>query len=84
MLGVRRNFVQRNWRVVPYVEARGGVGYTDAKGPEGVKYAQGQDLTIGRAECGITSILAIAFRAVWLTCMFPMLIYRSRKSTIME
>ncbi|PYU34245.1 MAG: hypothetical protein DMG31_06565 [Acidobacteria bacterium] len=45
MFGVRRNFVQSNWRVVPYVEARGGVGYTDAKGPEGVLYAQGQDLT---------------------------------------
>jgi hypothetical protein len=45
MFGVRRNFVQPNWRVVPYVEARGGVGYTDAKGPKGVLYAQGQDLT---------------------------------------
>jgi hypothetical protein len=45
MFGVRRNFVQPNWRVVPYVETRGGVGYTDAKGPEGVLYAQGQDLT---------------------------------------
>jgi Lipid A 3-O-deacylase (PagL) len=45
MFGVRRNFVQPNWRVVPYVEARGGVGYTDAKGPYGVPYAQGQDLT---------------------------------------
>src|SRR5438132_6974648 len=45
MFGVRRNFVQPNWRVVPYVEARGGVGYTDAKGPEGVLFAQGQDLT---------------------------------------
>jgi hypothetical protein len=45
MFGVRRNFVQPNWRVVPYVEARGGVGYTDAKGPAGVLYAQGQDLT---------------------------------------
>jgi len=45
MFGVRRNFVQRNWRIVPYTEARGGVGYTDAKGPEGVLYARGQDLT---------------------------------------
>jgi lipid A 3-O-deacylase PagL len=45
MFGVRRNFVQPNWRIVPYVEARGGVGYTDAKGPYGVLYAQGQDLT---------------------------------------
>lgn len=45
MFGVRRNFVQPNWRIVPYVEARGGVGYTDAKGPYHVLYAQGQDLT---------------------------------------
>jgi Lipid A 3-O-deacylase (PagL) len=45
MFGVRRNFVQPNWRIVPYVEARGGVGYTDAKGPYGVPWAQGQDLT---------------------------------------
>ena len=45
MFGVRRNFIQPNWRIVPYVEARGGVGYTDARGPEGVLYAQGQDLT---------------------------------------
>jgi lipid A 3-O-deacylase PagL len=45
MFGVRRNFVQPNWRVVPYAEARGGVGYTDAKGPYGVPWAQGQDLT---------------------------------------
>jgi hypothetical protein len=45
MFGVRRNFVQPNWRVVPYAEARGGVGYTNSKGPYGVPYAQGQDLT---------------------------------------
>lgn len=45
MFGVRRNFVQPNWRVAPYAEARGGVGYTDAKGPYGVPWAQGQDLT---------------------------------------
>jgi hypothetical protein len=45
MFGARRNFVQPNWRIVPYVEARAGVGYTDAKGPYGVLYAQGQDLT---------------------------------------
>jgi len=30
---------------VPYVEARGGVGDINAKGPYGVLYAQGQDLT---------------------------------------
>lgn len=45
MFGVRRNFVQPNWRVVPYAEARGGLGYTDAKGPDGVPWAQGQDFT---------------------------------------
>lgn len=27
------------------MEMRGGVGYTDAKGPDGVPYAQWQDLT---------------------------------------
>ena len=43
--GIRRNFIPRNWRVVPYVEARGGVGDINAKGPYGVLYAQGQDLT---------------------------------------
>jgi hypothetical protein len=45
MMGIRYNFVQPNWRVAPYLEARFGVGFVDAKGPEGVKYAQGQDLT---------------------------------------
>ena len=43
--GIRRNFIQRNWRVVPYFEMRGGVGDINAKGPDGVLYAQGQDLT---------------------------------------
>lgn len=43
--GVRRNFIPRNWRYVPYVEVRGGVGDINAKGPDGVLYAQGQDLT---------------------------------------
>jgi hypothetical protein len=44
-IGVRRNFVHPNWRIVPYVEARGGLGFIDAKGPKGVRYAQGQDFT---------------------------------------
>ena len=44
-LGVRRNFVHPNWRIVPYVETRGGLGLIDAKGPKGVPYAQGQDFT---------------------------------------
>lgn len=43
--GIRRNFIQPNWRVVPYFEARGGVGDINAKGPYGILYAQGQDLT---------------------------------------
>lgn len=44
-LGIRRNFVQRNWRAAPYFELRLGVGFIDAKGPKGVPYAQGQDFT---------------------------------------
>lgn len=44
-IGFRRNFVPRNWRATPYFEARVGVGDINAKGPEGVIYAQGQDLT---------------------------------------
>lgn len=44
-LGVRRNFVRPNWRIAPYVETRGGLGFIDAKGPKGVPYAQGQDFT---------------------------------------
>jgi hypothetical protein len=43
--GIRQNFVQPRWRAVPYFEARGGVGDINAKGPYGVLYAQGQDLT---------------------------------------
>jgi hypothetical protein len=43
--GIRQNFVQPRWRIVPYVEARGGAGDINAKGPHGVPYAQGQDLT---------------------------------------
>jgi hypothetical protein len=44
-LGGRRNFVQRNWRLVPYFELRGGAGFIDAQGPHGYKLAQGQDFT---------------------------------------
>lgn len=43
--GIRRNFIPHRWYVVPYYEMRGGVGNINAKGPDGVKYAQGQDLT---------------------------------------
>jgi hypothetical protein len=43
--GIRRNFIPRNWRIAPYYEMRGGVGNINAKGPYGILYAQGQDLT---------------------------------------
>ena len=45
IMGIRRNFVPRNWRVTPYFDVRLGVGNIDAKGPQGVPYAQGEDLT---------------------------------------
>ena len=45
LMGVRRNFVHRNWRVAPYFDTRLGVGSIDAKGPKGVLYAQGQNIT---------------------------------------
>ena len=44
-MGIRRNFVHTNWKVAPYFDVRLGVGNIDAKGPQGVLYAQGQDLT---------------------------------------
>jgi hypothetical protein len=44
-MGIRRNFVPRNWRVAPYVDLRLGLGEIDAKGPLGVYYAQGQNYT---------------------------------------
>jgi hypothetical protein len=45
IMGIRRNFVQRNWRVAPYVEGRIGAGDINAKEPYGVFAAQGQDFT---------------------------------------
>jgi hypothetical protein len=45
MFGIRRNFVYRNWRAVPFFEQRGGAGMIDAKEPLGVVFAQGQNLT---------------------------------------
>jgi hypothetical protein len=45
IMGIRRNFVPRNWRIAPYFDVRLGVGNIDAKGPKGVPYAQGQDIT---------------------------------------
>lgn len=45
IMGIRRNFVQRNWRIAPYLEGRLGLGLIDARGPKGVRFAQGQDFT---------------------------------------
>ena len=45
IMGIRRNFVPRKWGATPYFDIRLGVGNIDAKGPKGVPYAQGQDLT---------------------------------------
>lgn len=45
IMGIRRNFVPRNSRIAPYFDVRLGFGNIDAKGPDGVLYAQGQDLT---------------------------------------
>lgn len=44
-LGVRRNFIPRHWKVDPYFELRGGAGFINAKGPDGVPWAQGGDFT---------------------------------------
>ncbi len=44
-MGLRRNFIPRNWRITPYWDVRAGVGYINAKGPLGVYYAQGQNFT---------------------------------------
>ena len=43
--GIRRNFVYRNWKVVPFFEQRGGIGIINAKEPLGVLFSQGQNLT---------------------------------------
>jgi Lipid A 3-O-deacylase (PagL) len=45
IMGIRRNFVPRNSRIAPYFDVRLGVGNIDAQGPNGVPYAQGEDLT---------------------------------------
>ena len=45
LMGIRRNFVPRNSRIAPYFDIRLGVGRIDSKGPLGVVYAQGQDIT---------------------------------------
>jgi Lipid A 3-O-deacylase (PagL) len=43
--GIRRNFVPPRSRIAPFFDMRGGAGDINAKGPDGVMYAQGQDLT---------------------------------------
>jgi lipid A 3-O-deacylase PagL len=50
VIGTRYNFVQPNWRFVPYFEIHGGFGWTDAKQPQQVARhelptGQGQDFT---------------------------------------
>ena len=45
IMGIRRNFVQRNWKIAPYFDGRLGLGNIDAKEPLGVLFAQGQDFT---------------------------------------
>jgi hypothetical protein len=45
LMGIRRNFVPHNSRVAPYFDIRLGLGNVDAKGPQGVQYAQGEDFT---------------------------------------
>jgi len=45
IIGVRRNFVPRRWKALPYFDGQVGLGNIDAKGPYGVKYAQGQNFT---------------------------------------
>jgi Lipid A 3-O-deacylase (PagL) len=45
IMGIRRNFVPRNWRAAPYFDTRLGLGNIDAKGPLGVPYAQGENFT---------------------------------------
>jgi len=45
IMGIRRNFVPRRWKVAPYWDWRMGLGDIDAKGPLGVQYSQGQNFT---------------------------------------
>jgi hypothetical protein len=43
--GIRRNFVPPRSRIAPFWDMRGGIGDINAKGPHGVEYAQGQNMT---------------------------------------
>jgi hypothetical protein len=45
-LGLRRNFVHRNWKVAPYFETREGAGFINAQEPYTTNgYGQGQNFT---------------------------------------
>ena len=65
-MGLRRNLVHPNWRTVPYVEIRAGLGNIDAKGPLGVYYAQGQNFTFHH-EHGRRSALQLQ-SSLWHFC----------------
>lgn len=45
IMGIRRNFVRSNQFAAPYFDVQLGMGNVDAKGPTGIRYAQGQDFT---------------------------------------
>lgn len=45
ILGLRRSFVPRHWRSAPFFDGRVGTGFINAKEPDGVQFAQGQDFT---------------------------------------
>jgi len=45
IMGIRRNFVRPNWRIVPHLDGRAGLGFINAKEPKEVSFAQGQDFT---------------------------------------
>ncbi len=44
-MGMRRNFIHGHGKAAPYFDIHMGVGKIDAKGPLGVPFAQGQNLT---------------------------------------
>jgi hypothetical protein len=45
IMGLRRNFVPRVGRLAPFWDLQLGLGDINAKGPLGIRYAQGQDFT---------------------------------------
>lgn len=85
--GIRRNFIPRNWRIIPYYEMRGGVGDINAKGPDGVLYAQGQDLTFTlMVGSGVRYDFnpRYSLEAGLRICTYPMPIYLNRSMRISE